>query len=440
MDIEPGDEKRKQIAALAPPMEIVRTTDSFVDGKCRCCGEPLSKTFIDLGYSPLANSYLNATQLNAAEKSYPLHAFVCDKCLLVQLGEFESPDAIFSDYAYFSSFSSSWVEHARRYCDMMVERFGFGSEHSVIEIASNDGYLLQWFKAKGIMVLGVEPAANIATVAWLTKGIPSIVKFFGVETAKQMVAYGNTADLLLGNNVLAHVPDVHDFVGGMKILLKPKGIVTLEFPHLQDLIEQSQFDTIYHEHFSYFSFRSAKKIFELHGLRLFDVEEIPTHGGSLRIFGRHDFAEDIAISDRVSGLLQKEERAKLDRIAAYENFWAKVKNTKLKLLRFLVDAKEGGKSVVGYGAPAKGNTLLNYCGVGRDFLDYTVDRSPYKQGMFLPGSHIPIYHPDKLRETKPDYVLILPWNLKDEIMEQTAFIREWGGKWVVPIPEARIVT
>ena len=440
MDIEPGDEKRKQIAALAPPMEIVRTTDSFVDGKCRCCGEPLSKTFIDLGYSPLANSYLNATQLNAAEKSYPLHAFVCDKCLLVQLGEFESPDAIFSDYAYFSSFSSSWVEHARRYCDMMVERFGFGSEHSVIEIASNDGYLLQWFKAKGIMVLGVEPAANIATVAWLTKGIPSIVKFFGVETAKQMVAYGNTADLLLGNNVLAHVPDVHDFVGGMKILLKPKGIVTLEFPHLQDLIEQSQFDTIYHEHFSYLSFRSAKKIFELHGLRLFDVEEIPTHGGSLRIFGRHDFAEDIAISDRVSGLLQKEERAKLDRIAAYENFWAKVKNTKLKLLRFLVDAKEGGKSVVGYGAPAKGNTLLNYCGVGRDFLDYTVDRSPYKQGMFLPGSHIPIYHPDKLRETKPDYVLILPWNLKDEIMEQTAFIREWGGKWVVPIPEARIVT
>ena len=298
MDVDPDYEKRKQISALRPPTAIVRTADSLVASKCRCCGERLSKTFIDLGYSPLANSYLNAAQLSAAEKSYPLRVFVCEKCFLVQLEEFESPDAIFSDYAYPSSFSTSWVEHARRYCDTMVERFGFGSHHQVIEIASNDGYLLQWFKAKGIRVLGIEPAANIAAVAWGTKGIPSIVKFFGVQTAKEMVADDNTADLLLGNNVLAHVPDVHDFVGGMKIVLKPEGIITMEFPHLQDLIEENQFDTIYHEHFSYFSFHSVKKIFELHGLTLFDVEEIPTHGGSLRIFGRHDFAEEIAISDR----------------------------------------------------------------------------------------------------------------------------------------------
>lgn len=432
--------KQKTSGQLTTPsLTTVDELDQRSCSQCRNCGTELRKTFLDLGFSPLANSYLSASQLNAAEKSYPLRVFVCETCLLVQLEEFESPDAIFSDYAYFSSFSTSWVEHARRYCELMIERFGFGPEHQVVEIASNDGYLLQWFKARGIPVLGVEPAANIAKVAWETKGIDSIVKFFGLQTAQEMVADGQRADLLLGNNVLAHVPNVHDFVGGMKVLLKPKGIITMEFPHLQDLIDENQFDTIYHEHFSYFSFYSVQKIFKTNGLTLFDVEEIPTHGGSLRIYARHDYADHLPISDRVHALLEKEQTSKLDRLSAYESFWAKVKNTKYKLLRFLVDAKEQGKTVAGYGAPAKGNTLLNYCGIGNDFIDYTVDRSPYKQGLFLPGSHIPIYHPEILRQTKPDYLLILPWNLRDEIIEQTSFIREWGGKWVLPIPEATII-
>lgn len=425
--------------STAPSLTTVDELDHRSCSQCRNCGTELRKTFLDLGFSPLANSYLNASQLNAAEKSYPLRVFVCETCLLVQLEEFESPDAIFSDYAYFSSFSTSWVEHARRYCDLMIERFGFGPEHQVVEIASNDGYLLQWFKGRGIPVLGVEPAANIAKVAWEAKGIDSIVKFFGLQTAREMAADGQRADLLLGNNVLAHVPNVHDFVGGMKVLLKPKGIITMEFPHLQDLIDENQFDTIYHEHFSYFSFYSVQKIFKTNGLTLFDVEEIPTHGGSLRIYARHDYADHLPISDRVHALVEKEQTRKLDRLSAYESFWDRVKNTKYKLLRFLVDAKEQGKTVAGYGAPAKGNTLLNYCGIGNDFIDYTVDRSPYKQGLFLPGSHIPIFHPKILRQTKPDYLLILPWNLKDEIIEQTSFIRDWGGKWVLPIPEATII-
>jgi hypothetical protein len=423
-----------------PVSAIVEAIDAPPTSKCRCCGAGLTKTFIDLGYSPLANSYFKASQLNLAEKSYPLRVFVCEKCLLVQLEEFESPDAIFSDYAYFSSFSTSHVEHAHRYCDMMIERFKLGSQHQVVEIASNDGYLLQWFKARNVKVLGVEPAANIARVAWETKGIPSIVKFFGVQTAREMVQAGQQADVLLGNNVLAHVPNVHDFVGGMKVVLKPSGVITMEFPHLQDLIDENQFDTIYHEHFSYFSFHSVHKIFKQHALELFDVEEIPTHGDSLRIFAWHAEAAEPKVGERVIALMEKEERAKLDKVAAYEAFWSRVKKTKFKLLHFLVDTKEQGKSIAAYGAPAKDNTLLNYCGVGRDFIDYTVDRSPYKQGMFLPGSHIPIFHPDKLKETKPDYVLILAWNFKDEIMEQTAFIREWGGKWVVPIPEAKVIS
>lgn len=406
---------------------------------CRFCNTELRYTFVDLGMSPIANDYLAFEQLNRAEKFYPLHTYVCEQCLLVQLDEFESPDHIFGDgdYAYFSSYSESWLRHAKAYTNLMVERFGFNQNHQVIEIASNDGYLLQYFRERGIPVLGVEPAANTAKVA-AEKGIPSWVKFFGVQTAKELVADGKTADLLLGNNVLAHVPDLNDFVAGMKIVLKPNGILTMEFPHLLQLMQQNQFDTIYHEHFSYFSFLTVEKVFTAHGLTLFDVEEIPTHGGSLRIYGRHTDASEPAISERVVQLKAQEIAAGLQKLETYLEFGEQVKETKRKLLQFLIEAKAQGKSIVAYGAPAKGNTLLNYCGVRTDFIDYTVDRSPYKQGLFLPGTHIPILHPDRIRDTKPDYVLILPWNLKEEIMSQMAYIAEWGGKFVVPIPEAQV--
>jgi 2-polyprenyl-3-methyl-5-hydroxy-6-metoxy-1,4-benzoquinol methylase len=410
-----------------------------MSNKCRFCGNLLQHSFADLGMSPIANDYLAPEQLNRAEKFYPLHTYVCDKCLLVQLEEFESPDHIFGDgdYAYFSSYSDSWLRHAKAYTDLMVERFRFNQNHQVIEIASNDGYLLQYFHQRGIPVLGVEPAANTAKVA-AEKGIPSWVKFFGVETAKELVVEGKKADLLLGNNVLAHVPDVNDFVAGMKIVLQPNGILTMEFPHLLQLMQQNQFDTIYHEHFSYFSFLTVEKIFAAHGLTLFDVEELPTHGGSLRIYGKHNDAVEPAISERVTQLKIKEIQAGLQELETYLKFGEQVKDTKRKLLSFLIDAKAQGKAIAAYGAPAKGNTLLNYCGVGTDFIDYTVDRSPYKQGLFLPGTHIPILHPEQIRETKPDYLLILPWNLKEEIMAQMAYIAEWGGKFVVPIPEVQV--
>lgn len=438
-DNQPGGSSPAEPVPVVVPGVVVTSLGEPVKGKCRFCGADLVKTFIDLGHSPLANSYLEASQLGQAEKRYPLRVYVCEKCLLVQLESFEAPKAIFSDYAYFSSISASWVEHARRYCDLMIERFGLGPEHQVIELASNDGYLLQHFKDRGISVLGVEPAANIARFATDVKGIPTLVKFFGVATAHEMVADGWRADLLVANNVLAHVPDVQDFVGGMKIILKPAGVMTVEFPHLQRLIEGNEFDTIYHEHFSYFSFHSVRRILGAHGLAVFDVEELPTHGGSLRIYARHEYAEELAVTARVAALEAKEEQAKLSSLEAYESFWAKVRNTKIKLLRFLVDAREQGKSVVAYGAPAKGNTLLNYCGIGQDMIDYAVDRSPHKQGRFMPGSHIPIFHPNKLRETRPDYVLILPWNLQDEIIAENSYISEWGGRWVVPIPEARVI-
>ena len=407
--------------------------------KCRFCGNELRYTFADLGMSPIANDNLTSEHLNRAEKFYPLHTYVCDRCLLVQLEEFESPEHIFGDgdYAYFSSYSESWLRHAKAYTELMVERFKFNSASQVVEIASNDGYLLQYFHQKGIPVLGVEPAANTAKAA-SEKGIPTWVKFFGVNTAKEMVAEGKSADLLLGNNVLAHVPDVNDFIGGMKIVLKPNGILTMEFPHLLKLMQQNQFDTIYHEHFSYYSFITVEKMFAVHGLTLFDVEEIPTHGGSLRIYGKHNNAVEPVVSNRVKQLKAKEAAAGLEDIETYLTFGEQVKATKRKLLKFLVEAKSQGKAIAAYGAPAKGNTLLNYCGVGRDFIDYTVDRSPYKQGLFLPGTHIPILHPDKIRETQPDYVLILPWNLKEEIMTQMAYIAEWGGQFVVPIPEVRV--
>lgn len=408
---------------------------------CRFCSEPLSHVMCDLGMSPLANSYVRFEDARNAEKIYPLKVWVCDKCLLSQLEEFESPDAIFSDYLYFSSFSTSWVEHARRYCEMMTGRFGFNESSQVVEIASNDGYLLQHFKAKGIPVLGVEPAANVAKVAWDERQIPSVVKFFGVQTARELVADGKAADLLLGCNVLAHVPDINDFVGGLKIALKPGGVITFEFPHLLRLIEQNQFDTIYHEHFSYLSFLAVEKVFARHGLTLFDVEELPTHGGSLRVFARHtaDHAELRAVTSRVEAMRGQEADFGLTDMATYTAFDDKVKATKRKLLKFLIEAKEAGKTVVGYGAAAKGVTLINYCGVGPDLIDYVVDKSPYKQNHYMPGVRIPIHGPERIFETKPDYVLILPWNLRKEISAEMAGVREWGGRFVVPIPEVTVL-
>ena len=409
-------------------------------GKCRFCGSALERTFADLGMSPVSNAFLKREQLNLRESFYPLHAYVCGGCLLVQLEQFESPEAIFNDdYAYFSSYSDSWLKHAKQYAEEMVRRFGYGESSFVVEIASNDGYLLQYFVEKKIPVLGVEPSANVAEAA-LKKGISTLVKFFGVDTAKELAAAGRQADLLLGNNVLAHVPDLNDFVAGMKILLKPGGVITMEFPHLLCLMRENQFDTIYHEHFSYFSFLTVAKVFTRHGLTLFDVQSLSTHGGSLRIFARHSEDGGKQVASAVEDLLKEERAAGLDNPFTYDEFAEKVRRTKRKFLQFLVQAKESGKSIVAYGAPAKGNTLLNYCGVRADFIDYAVDRSPHKQGMFLPGTHIPIHAPDRIFETKPDYLLILPWNLKEEIIAQMSGIRAWGGKFVVPIPEVTVLT
>jgi len=372
------------------------------------------------------------------ERFYPLHAWVCESCFLVQLEEYVSPDQIFSDYAYFSSYSDSWVDHARRYTDMVTQRFGLNDQSLVNEIASNDGYLLQHFVAKKIPCLGIEPAANVAKVA-VERGIRTTVRFFGVQSARAIAAEFGRPNLLLGNNVLAHVPDINDFVSGMKALLAPGGVITMEFPHLLRLMDENQFDTIYHEHFSYLSFYSVEKIFAHHGLRLFDVEQIPTHGGSLRIFGCH--AEDISHpSGPAVAALRSEEIARgLTNAATYREFEARVKDTKRKLLAFLIEARNAGKTVVGYGAPGKGNTLLNYCGIRTDFLDFTVDRSPHKHGRYTPGTHIPILPPERLREMRPDYVLILPWNLKQEITQQHAYVREWGGRFVVPIPTVTVL-
>jgi hypothetical protein len=405
---------------------------------CRFCGTLLRHSFVDLGMSPLCESYLRADQLNQMEPFFPLHVYVCEKCFLVQLQEYVRVEEIFTEYAYFSSYSDSWLEHARRYTDLMVERFGFDGKSSVVELASNDGYLLRNFVARGIPSLGIEPAANVAEVA-VRHGVATRVAFFGRELARQLVAEGRRADLLLGNNVLAQVPDINDFVGGMATLLKPTGVITMEFPHLLQLMQQNQFDTIYHEHFSYFSLLSVEKIFAAHGLVLFDVEELPTHGGSLRIYAKHRDDESRPVGERVVTLRKVEAQHGFDRIESYTAFEEQVQRTKRKLLAFLTDAKNAGKSIAGYGAPGKGNTLLNYCGIRTDFLDYTVDRNPYKHGKFTPGTHIPIFSPDKITETKPDYVFILPWNFKDEIIKQMAGIRAWGGKFVVPIPDVQVV-
>jgi 2-polyprenyl-3-methyl-5-hydroxy-6-metoxy-1,4-benzoquinol methylase len=406
---------------------------------CRSCNATLSHTFADLGMSPISNAFLKPSMLRNSEKFYPLHAYVCSDCLLVQLEEVEAPTEIFNnEYAYFSSYSLSWLAHAQRYAVMMTSKLQLDTNSQVIEIASNDGYLLQYFQAKNIPVLGIEPAGNVAAVAE-SKGINSLVEFFSVATAQKLVGQDIQADLLLGNNVLAHVPDLNDFVAGMKIILRSSGVITMEFPHLLNLIQQNQFDTIYHEHFSYFSCLAVEKVFTRHGLTLFDVEEIPTHGGSLRIYVKHQENNVISIEPTIAALKAKEIQAGLDKIETYTKYSTAVQATKRKLLAFLIAAKDQGKTVAGYGAPAKGNTLLNYCGIQTDLLAYTVDMSPHKQGMFLPGTHIPIYAPEHIAATKPDYLLILPWNLQNEIIEQMAIIRTWGGKFVVPIPEVTVI-
>jgi len=405
---------------------------------CRFCGNGLQRTFVDLGLSPLCETYPSAADLNRSETYYPLHVYVCEKCWLVQLEEYETPEQIFSDYPYFSSFSDSWLKHCEKYCEAMKIRFGLSRESFVVEVASNDGYLLQYFVKRDVPVLGIEPAANVAQVA-IEKGVPTLVRFFGTKLARELAAEGRCADLVLGNNVLAQVPDLNDFVEGLKVILKPEGVLTLEFPHLLQLMQLNEFDTIYHEHFSYFSLLSTIKIMEVHGLKVFDVDELKSHGGSLRIYACRTESKTYPAEPNVSKVLSDEARAGLDRVDGYESFAQQVKETKFALVDFLVSAAKQGKKVAGYGAPGKSATLLHYCGIGKDLIEYTVDRSPYKQGRFLPGSRIPIYHPDRIRETRPDYVVILPWNLKDEIMQQLQFIRDWGGRFVVPIPKVAVI-
>lgn len=412
--------------------------DATHQPKCRFCSAELDTTFVDLGMSPLCQTHIEQHQLNHMEPFYPLHAWVCRHCFLVQLEEYVAPPNIFSEYAYFSSYADSWVEHAHRYTEMMRARFELSTNSLVVEIASNDGYLLQHFVAAGVPVLGIEPAANVAQVA-RQRGIRSEVCFHGRETAAANVAKYGQADVVLGNNVLAHVPDLNDFVAGMKLLLKPRGVITMEFPHLQRLMEQNQFDTIYHEHFSYFSFMTVQRVFAAYEMVLFDVEEWGTHGGSLRIFAKHVGDDSKPITQRVHELHAREAQLGFDQLQTYRNFGEQVKATKRKLLSFLLDLKNQGKTIVGYGAPGKGNTLLNYCGIRTDILDYTVDRNPYKQGKYTPGTHIPIVSPERIRATRPDFVFILPWNLRDEITSQMAFIRDWGGKFIVPIPAPTIL-
>ncbi|HNR30140.1 MAG TPA: class I SAM-dependent methyltransferase [Candidatus Hydrogenedentes bacterium] len=404
---------------------------------CRFCSAPLRHTFVDLGMSPLCESFVESERLNEMEAFYPLHVWVCDRCFLVQLQEYVSPPAIFSHYAYFSSYSDTWLAHARAYVGIAIDRFSLTKNSHVVEIASNDGYLLQFFVERGIPVTGVEPAANVAEAA-RAKGIPTVVRFFGDNAARDLAADEKMADLIVGNNVLAHVPDINDFVAGIRRLLKPDGVITMEFPHLLRLVEGNQFDTIYHEHFSYLSFEVTRRIFEAHGLRLFDVEELPTHGGSLRIYGCHRDAGRFARHARVDRLLALERAHGMTGPDFYRSFAPQVAAAKRKLLELLIAAKQAGKSIAGYGAPGKGNTLLNYCGIRTDFLDYTVDRNPFKHGKYCPGTHIPILPVDKVRETRPDYLLILPWNLREEITRQMAYIREWGGRFIVPIPEAEV--
>jgi hypothetical protein len=404
---------------------------------CRLCGLRLQHVFVDLGMSPLCEAFVPADKVDGMEPYFPLRVLVCDDCFLVQLKEYVGPESIFEEYAYFSSYSTSWVEHARQYCHMVVKRLALGADSLVVELASNDGYLLQHFGPLGIPVLGVEPAANVARTA-IEKGVPTRVDFFGVRLAQELVGERRMADLIVGNNVLAQVPDLNDFVAGMRLLLKREGVITLEFPHLERLMEGNQFDTIYHEHFSYFSLTTVEKMAARHDLKLIDVEELTTHGGSLRVYlARSDSARPR--ERRVSDLLAREAALGLDQIATYSAFAEQVRRTKRKLLELLIELKNQGKTICGYGAPGKGNTLLNYCGIGTDFLDFTVDRNPYKHGRYTPGMHIPIKPIEAIAEARPDYVLVLPWNLKQEIAHQMRGISDWGGKFIIPIPEATIL-
>jgi SAM-dependent methyltransferase len=405
---------------------------------CRFCKTPLQQTFVDLGVSPLCESFLTTEQLNRMEAFYPLRVKVCAACFLVQLDEYVSPEHIFSEYAYFSSYSESWLKHAADYVEMISHRLALGNRSLVVELASNDGYLLQNFVKREIPVLGVEPAVNVAKVAE-QKGVRTLVEFFGSQTALRMVAAGQAADLVIGNNVLAHVPDLNDFVTGIQILLKPGGLATLEFPHLARLMAEKQFDTIYHEHFSYFSLLTVEKIFAAHGLVLFDVDELPTHGGSLRVYLRHVDDNSKPEASRVSNLRYRELCFGLAQMETYRSFAESVIESKYKLLELLIRLRRQGKKIAGYGAPGKGNTLLNYCGIRTDFLEFTVDRNPYKHGRFLPGTHIPIYPVETIRELRPDYILILPWNLRDEIISQLDYVRGWGGRFIIPIPEAEVL-
>jgi SAM-dependent methyltransferase len=405
---------------------------------CRFCAAPLRHTFVDLGMSPLCESYVPAERVNAMEAFYPLHAKVCESCLLVQLEEFVTADAIFSEYAYFSSYSDSWVAHARRYVEMAVERFGLDENSLVMELASNDGYLLQHVVERGIPALGIEPAGNVAEAA-RERGIETIVEFFGRDLARRLAAEGRVANLLAANNVMAHVPDLNDFVGGISIVLAPDGVATIEVPHLLRLVESNQFDTIYHEHFSYFSLLSARKVLEAHGLELFDVDELKSHGGSLRYYAQPVGTGRQSVTSRVEELAERERGLGFDTLEGHRSFSRQVNETKWRLLEFLIARRREGKRIAGYGAPGKGNTLLNFCGIRTDLLEYTVDRNPYKQGQFLPGTHIPIKHPEVLEQDRPDYILILPWNLKEEIVEQLAYAREWGAQFVVPIPEVQVL-
>ncbi len=404
--------------------------------QCRFCHNPLTYIFVDLGKTPLSNSFLNYED-TAREVFYPLRVYVCEKCFLVQISQVESPKKIFQDYAYFSSYSDSWLDHVRNYSEMITNRLDLNSHNFVIEIASNDGYLLQYFQKKGIPHLGIEPAENVAKVA-LQKGLSTRIEFFGVDCANRLVQEGKRPDLLIGNNVLAHVPDLNDFVAGMKILLKPNGLITLEFPHLLQLISKNQFDTIYHEHFSYFSLMTVEKVLAYHGLKIFDVEELNTHGGSLRIFVSHKEVKK-ADSPNLNYIRDMEYTSRLNSLDTYLNFDNKVKEVKEKLVTFLKQEKGKGKTIVGYGAPAKGNTLLNYCGIGPDLLEFTVDRNSCKQGKVLPGTHIPIFSPLKIKEKKPDYLLILPWNIKEEVIKQMGCLKEWQGRFIIPIPEVTLI-
>jgi SAM-dependent methyltransferase len=405
---------------------------------CRFCNELLTNIFVDLGDAPLSNSFLTIKETNTKEVFHPLCAYVCDKCLLVQLPEFESPEYIFREYPYFSSYSTTWLKHAEKFVERIIKKYDFNRKSAIIEIASNDGYLLQYFKKKNIPILGIEPAANVAKVAQ-QKGIPTLVKFFGANTAKELVKNSKQADCIIANNVLAHVPDLNDFVKGLKILLKQEGIITIEFPHLLQLIKNNQFDTIYHEHFSYFSLIVIEKIFSFHGLTVFNVDELSTHGGSLRVYVKHLENTKMKIEKNVSKILEIEKKLGLSDISSYSKFSKDVEYIKKQMCDFFIKVKKDGKKVVGYGAAAKGNSLFNYCKIENKDVEYVVDKNPHKQGLFLPGSHISIKNPKYIMETKPDYVIILPWNIKEEIMEENAFICKWGGKFVIPIPKVVIV-